>query len=90
MAAQIKRKLSSATFDGKRAVMDKLDVTVVFRVEDGKRWLDLTYSLSSDRLGCLIPEACIPLQRQPHPLLQGDSRPVAKLFLGQRKVRAHP
>ena len=90
MAAQIRSKLSGATFDGKRAVMDKLNVKVIFRVEDGKRWLDLTCSLSSGRLSRLILEPCIPFQRQPQPLIQRDPRPVAELFLGQRQVRTHP
>jgi hypothetical protein len=51
MAAQVRDKLSDATFDNKRAVIDKLDLKAVFRVEDDMRWLDLTCNLSPDGLG---------------------------------------
>ena len=47
MAAQISDKLSNAGYDNKRAVMDKLDVKVVFRVDDDDRWLDASCSLIS-------------------------------------------
>ena len=48
MAAQIRDKLSNAMFDGKRAVMDKLDVKVVFRFEEDVRWLDASCSLTPE------------------------------------------
>ena len=48
MAAQIRDKLSHAPFDGKRAVMEKLDVKVVFRFEENTRWLDASCSLTAD------------------------------------------
>jgi hypothetical protein len=48
MAAQISDKLSNATYDGKRAVMDMLDVKVVFRYNVDARWLDASCSLISD------------------------------------------
>lgn len=41
-------------------------------------------------LSRLIPETCIPFQRQHHALFQRYPRPVAELFLCQRQVRAHP
>lgn len=45
MAAQISDKLSDATFDGKRAIMDKLDVKMDFRFEENTRWLNGSCSL---------------------------------------------
>ena len=48
MAAQISDKLSNAGYDNKRAVMDKLDVNMVFRVEEDDRWLDASCSLIAD------------------------------------------
>jgi site-specific DNA recombinase len=45
MAAKIRDRLSNANFDGKRAVMDKLDVKAVFRFEEGVRWLDASCRL---------------------------------------------
>lgn len=50
MAAQVRDKLSDATFDGKRAVMDKLNLEAVFRIENDIRWLDLRCNLSPDGL----------------------------------------
>ncbi len=47
MAAQIQGKLSNATFDGKRALLDKLDIKVVFQVEGKSKWLDVSCSLIS-------------------------------------------
>jgi hypothetical protein len=47
MAAQISDKLSNATYDGKRAVMDKLDVKVVFGYEEDARWLDVSCNLTA-------------------------------------------
>jgi hypothetical protein len=56
MAAQVRDKISKASFDNKRAVMDKLDLKAVFRVEDDMRWLDLTCNLSPDGLGYDLEE----------------------------------
>ena len=50
MAAQVRNNISKATFDNKRAVMDKLDLHAVFRYEDDIRWLDLTCNLSPEGL----------------------------------------
>lgn len=47
MAAQIREKLSNAPYDGKRAVMDKLDVKVVFRFEEDAWRLDASCNLSA-------------------------------------------
>ena len=51
MAAQISIKLSNAGFDDKRAVMDMLDVKVVFRFEEDARWLDASCSLTPESFG---------------------------------------
>lgn len=47
MAAEISDKLSNAAYDEKRAVMDKLDVEVVFRFEEDTRWLDASCNLTA-------------------------------------------
>jgi hypothetical protein len=47
MAAQIREKLSNAPYDGKRAVMDKLDVKVVFRFEEDAWRLNASCNLSA-------------------------------------------
>jgi hypothetical protein len=49
-------QLSDATYQNKRAVMDKLDLKAVFRVDDGARWLDLTCSLSPEGLSYDLQE----------------------------------
>jgi len=70
MASKVRKNLSDATFNGKRTVMDKLDLRAIFRYEDGTRWLDLSCNLFPEWLSCNILEANILLQRQSHPLLQ--------------------
>lgn len=47
MVAEISDKLSNAAYDEKRAVMDKLDVEVVFRFEEDTRWLDASCNLTA-------------------------------------------
>jgi hypothetical protein len=57
MAAQVRGKISKASFDNKRAVMEKLDLKAVFRYEEDIRLLDLTCNLSPDGLSYDIQQS---------------------------------
>lgn len=48
MAAQIRDNLSDASFAGKRVILDKLDLKVVFHYDKGIRWLEASCGLTID------------------------------------------
>ena len=48
MAIKIRDKLSNVSYEGKRTIMDKLNVKVVFRIDAGAQWLDASCGLTTD------------------------------------------
>ncbi len=56
IAAQVRDNLVGASWEQKRAVMDKLDLKAVFRYNDGDRLLDLSCSLSPEGLSYDLQE----------------------------------
>jgi site-specific DNA recombinase len=47
-AATIRRKLVNPTYRQKRELLDMLDLTVIFRVDEAGRWLDVSCGLKPD------------------------------------------
>ena len=48
MAAKIRGKLSNVSYEGKRTIMDKLNLKVIFLIDEDVRWLDASCSLITD------------------------------------------
>jgi hypothetical protein len=54
LVQEIRGRIQDANFSQKRAIMDMLNVQVVFRVEDDARWLDASCGLTTDAIALHI------------------------------------